>query len=104
VITPVPSDLSGNVIPDSISEISSITNYSCVSGVWTPVFTSEDTKKVLLQSRSDHPWMISLASGGTYFTIKEGACLSINLVSPSGNLMYWVVSDYNITLEVMEGR
>jgi hypothetical protein len=105
IINVLPKDIENTPIVDGISSIPYIQIFTVVSGGWTEISTNCDTKNIILQSREVQTWFFATESGtNAYLTLRNGAALQSRFVSVSGTLIGWVSSDYDITMELGQGR
>jgi hypothetical protein len=99
-----PTDLSGISLQGTLNGIPKVQNITTYSGIWYPITMEyEESKAILLQPRGVVDWYFSTISGGSYFTFRKGATLRAPIVTVSGEIICWVMSDTDITFELLVG-
>lgn len=105
IIAPQPRDIENQIISGSISELPWIGNYSGPANNWTQITIEySDSKQLLLQPRDEITWELATVSGGSFFTMRNGAALETPLVTVSGNLVCWVWAAQSTIFELLLGR
>jgi len=105
MIKPQPVDISNIPLQGTLNGIPKVQNVTTTSGEWTPVILLfEESKQLLLQPRSLITWYFATASGGDYFTFKNGATLEAPVVAVSGTLICWVKPEQDVVFEMLVGR
>lgn len=105
MIKPQPSDISQTPLQGTLNGIPSIQNMTTYSGTWYPVIMQyEESKQMILQPRQVVDWYFSTASGGDYFTLRQGAALQVPVVTTSGTTLGWVACNQTMVFELLIGR
>lgn len=102
--TPQPKDFELTTIQGSIGQIPFIRNFTVTSGNWVAITPLGETKKVIIQPRTEITWYIATASGsGEYFTCRNGAAIQMPIVVGSGTVILWASANQTTTIELLYG-
>ena len=102
---PQPVDISNTPLQGTLNGVPKVQNIVTYSGGWYPVILEyEESKQMILQSRSPVDWYFSTASGGDYFTFHSGAAMQAPIVATSGTLIGWIFCDTDMVFELLVGR
>lgn len=102
---PQPVDISNIPLQGTLNGIPQVQNLTTYSGIWYPITLEfEESKQMLLQPRDSLTWYMSTASGGDYFTFRDGAALQAPVVAASGTVLCWVMSYGDSVFELLVGR
>jgi hypothetical protein len=105
MIKPQPTDISNTPLQGTLNGIPYIQNVTTQSGEWTAItLTFEESKQLILQSRSQITWLYSTTSGGDYFTVRAGGAIEAPIVATSGTLICWVMPEQDTIFELLVGR
>ena len=105
MLKPQPIDVSRVPLQGALNNIAPIQNFTTVAGEWYPVTMDyEESKQLMLQTRNRVDWLVATASGGDYFTMRDGAVLQATLVTTSGAVICWVMTAGAEVFELMVGR